>query len=125
MKKEDPFGWNIVIKKLQTSVIQENFMDIKKLKESRTVEFKYSFGKEVIISLVAFANTRGGKVVLGLDDKGRVTGIELGPETEQKYINEIKTATYPQLIPHSDIHEIEGKTILVFEINLGVWRYTI
>jgi len=46
-------------------------MAIKKLKESRTVEFKSSFGKEVIISLVAFANTRGGKVVLGLDDKGR------------------------------------------------------
>jgi len=46
-----------------------------------------------------------------------VTGIELGPETEQKYINEIKMATYPQLIPHSYIHEIEGKIILVFEIN--------
>jgi ATP-dependent DNA helicase RecG len=97
--------------------MQENFMDIKKLKESWKVEFKSSFGKEVIISLVAFANTRGGKVILGIDDKGKVTGIELGPETEQKYINEIKTATYPQLIPHSDIHDIEGKTILVFEIN--------
>lgn len=92
-------------------------MDFKKLKESRNVEFKSSFGKEVIISLVAFANTRGGKVILGLDDKGRIKGIELGPETEQKYINEIKTATYPQLMPHSDIHEIEGKTILVLEIN--------
>ena len=59
------------VKKLLTCVIQENSMAIKKLKESRTVEFKSSFGKEVIISLVAFANTRGGKVVLGLDDKGR------------------------------------------------------
>jgi ATP-dependent DNA helicase RecG len=61
-------------------MMQENCMDIKKLKESRTIEFKSSFGKEVIISLVAFANTRGGKVVLGIDDKGKVTGIELGSE---------------------------------------------
>ncbi|MDA3790310.1 MAG: putative DNA binding domain-containing protein, partial [Desulfobacula sp.] len=92
-------------------------MDFKSLKESRNVEFKSSFGKEVIISLVAFANTRGGKVILGLDDKGKVKGIELKSETEQKYLNDIKTSTYPQLLPHSDIHEVDGKIILVLEIN--------
>ena len=54
-------------------------MDFKNLKESRKIEFKSSFGKEVIITLVAFANTRGGKVILGLDNKGKVKGIELGP----------------------------------------------
>lgn len=92
-------------------------MDFKSLKESRKVEFKSSFEKEVIITLAAFANTRGGKVILGLDDKGKVTGIDLGPETEQKYLNDIKTSTYPQLIPHSDVYEVEGKTVLIFEIN--------
>jgi ATP-dependent DNA helicase RecG len=92
-------------------------MDFKNLKESRKVEFKSSFGKEVIITLVAFANTRGGKVILGLDDKRKVKGIELGSETEQKYLNDIKTSTYPQLIPHSDIYEVDGKTILVLEVN--------
>jgi len=92
-------------------------MDFKNLKESRKVEFKSSFGKEVIIALVAFANTRGGKVILGLDDKRKVKGIELGSETEQKYLNDIKTSTYPQLIPHSDIYEVDGKTILVLEVN--------
>jgi len=92
-------------------------MDFKNLKESRKVEFKSSFGKEVIITLVAFANTRGGKVILGLDNKGKVKGIELGSETEQKYLNDIKTSTYPQLLPHSAIYEVDGKTILVLEIN--------
>ncbi|WP_299976278.1 RNA-binding domain-containing protein [Desulfobacula sp.] len=92
-------------------------MDFKNLKESRKVEFKSTFGKEVIITLVAFANTRGGKVILGLDDKGKVKGIELGAETEQKYLNDIKTSTYPQLLPHSDTYEVDGKTILVLEIN--------
>ncbi len=92
-------------------------IDWKKLKESQNVEFKSSFGKEVIISLVAFANTKGGKVIIGMDDNGRAKGIEIGRETEQRYLNEIKMATYPQIIPHCDIHEIEGKTVLVFEIN--------
>ncbi len=35
-------------------------MDFKNLKESGRVEFKTSFGKEVIMSLAAFANTKGG-----------------------------------------------------------------
>lgn len=88
-----------------------------KLKESHKVEFKTSFGKEVIISLVAFANAQGGKVIIGMSDDGRVTGVNIGPETLQRYLNEIKTATYPQLIPNADVSEIDGKTVVVFEIN--------
>ncbi|MFH1617411.1 MAG: RNA-binding domain-containing protein [Candidatus Margulisiibacteriota bacterium] len=95
-------------------------MDIKKLiksGESETVEFKASFGKEVIISLVAFANTMGGKVVVGVDNKRKPTGIHIGPETEQRYLNEIKVSTYPQIIPHIKRFEIKGQNILVFGIN--------
>ena len=85
--------------------------------ESETVEFKAGFNKEIIISLVAFANTKGGKVIIGVDNKGRVTGIDAGPETVQRYLNEVKVATYPQILPNVDEHEIEGKTVLVFEIS--------
>ena len=95
-------------------------MDIKKLirsGESETVEFKTAFGKEVIISLVAFANTMGGKVVVGADNKRKPIGIDVGPETEQRYLNEIKVSTYPQIIPHIKRFEIRGQKILVFEIN--------
>lgn len=49
--------------------------------ESLTTEYKKSFGKEVVISLVAFANTDGGAVVVGVDDKGHSCGVEVGPET--------------------------------------------
>ena len=95
-------------------------MDIRKLLktgESDTVEFKTTFGKEVIISLVAFANTTGGKVVAGVDDTGRPVGIDVGPETCRRYLNEIKVATYPQLIPRIISVEVEGRDILVFEIS--------
>lgn len=60
-------------------------MDIQKILktgESDTVEFKSAFGKEVIISLTAFANTRGGKVIVGVDNDGRPTDIRVGSETE-------------------------------------------
>ena len=85
--------------------------------ESQQLEHKKSFGKEAIISLVAFANTDGGKVVIGVEDSGRVCGVELANETVQKYLNEIKQATYPQLFPKVFIEDRGDKKILILEIS--------
>ena len=38
--------------------------------ETERVEFKTSFNKLVIETLVAFSNTRGGKVLMGVNDEG-------------------------------------------------------
>ena len=38
------------------------------LGESEDLEFKASFGKEVIESLAAFANHKGGVVLVGVED---------------------------------------------------------
>jgi len=95
-------------------------MDIVKLLkngESETVEFKNAFGKEVTITLVAFANTEGGKVVVGVNNTGEPTGLDVGQETVQRYFNEIKVSTYPQILPHITSMKIAGKNVLVFEIN--------
>jgi len=95
-------------------------MDIVKLLkngESETVEFKNTFGKEVTITLVALANTEGGKVVVGVNNAGKPTGLDIGQETVQRYFNEIKVSTYPQILPHITSLKIEGKHVLVFEIN--------
>ncbi|WP_419661908.1 putative ATP-dependent DNA helicase [Desulfosarcina variabilis str. Montpellier] len=94
-----------------------DIQNILQIGETETVEFKATFGKAVIVSLSAFANTAGGKVVVGVDDTGQPTGLQVGPESEQRYINEIKTATYPQIIPHVTAFELDGRAVLVFEIN--------
>ena len=95
-------------------------MDIQSLVasgESETVEFKTAFGKEVIISLSAFANTSGGHVIVGVDDSGKPTGSDIGAESAQRYLNEIKNATYPQIIPHVRTFNLSGHTILAFTIH--------
>ena len=43
-------------------------------KESSTIEFKASFNEDVIETLVAFANTKGGTVYVGVSDKGKAHG---------------------------------------------------
>ena len=40
--------------------------------ESQTVEFKTSFGRETVETLVAFANAQGGTVLVGVADDGSV-----------------------------------------------------
>lgn len=85
--------------------------------ESETLEFKASFGKEVIVTLSAFANTGGGTVLVGVGKDGRPSGMKIGPETVQRYLNEIKLATYPQIFPNVDSCETDGGTVLVFKIN--------
>jgi len=55
--------------------------------EGARVEFKSSFQKEVIETLAAFANAKGGAVLLGVNDAGQVVGVTVQAETIQGWIN--------------------------------------
>ena len=85
--------------------------------EGLTCEFKQSFSKAVIETLVAFSNTRGGKVLIGVNDKGILKGVTITEETVQKWVNEIKQNTEPAISPIIDITEVDDKTIVVFSVN--------
>ena len=65
---------------------------------------------------MAFSNTDGGKVVVGVDDLGDTCGVSIGDETLQRYQNEIKVATYPQLFPKIWVEERADKIVVVFEV---------
>jgi predicted HTH transcriptional regulator len=81
--------------------------------ESATLEFKQSFDKEAIETVCAFANAKGGKVLIGVTDTAQIKGIEVSEETIQNYINQIKTQTEPGLIVDIDTAQVDGKSILI------------
>jgi len=85
--------------------------------ESQTTEFKLSFQKEVIVSVVAFANAKGGKIFIGVSDNGEIVGVTLKKETLQDWINQIKMNTSPSVIP--DIYEeyIEDKIVVIIDVK--------
>lgn len=85
--------------------------------ESETLEFKESFNKETIESAVAFANSKGGIILIGVDDKGRVKGASIGKETLKIWANEITQITEPTLIPEIESYQIKGKKIVVITIK--------
>ena len=95
-------------------------VDISKLVEageSEHLEFKTSFNIETIKTLVAFANTNGGKVIIGINNNNEVVGADTNEESVQNWINEIKGKTAPSIIPDVEICESESKIMVVFSIN--------
>ncbi|HBL15638.1 MAG TPA: transcriptional regulator [Elusimicrobia bacterium] len=61
--------------------------------ESETLEFKESFGREAIEALCSFANTSGGTVLVGVDDKGAVTGVPAPHKALKDWADQIAQAT--------------------------------
>ena len=53
--------------------------------EGETLEFKSSFNNELIETLVAFANTNGGKIVVGINQNAVWQGVPVNPETVQNW----------------------------------------
>jgi ATP-dependent DNA helicase RecG len=67
---------------------------------------------------VAFANTKGGKVYVGMDDNGIViSNFKIGKESVQQWTNEIKNKTIPGIIPDATVEEINGVLLVVFSIQ--------
>ncbi len=96
---------------------EKQLKNIINLGENETVEIKSSFNKTVIETIVAFSNHKGGKIFVGIDDKGKIKGVTLATETIQKWINEVKQNTEPSIIPDVEIINSENKTIVIFSIN--------
>ncbi|MBI4858003.1 MAG: putative DNA binding domain-containing protein [Acetobacterium woodii] len=86
-------------------------------RESEEIKFKASFGKEVIETLCAFANHKGGIVLVGVEHSGKIAGITCGPETVQTWVNQIKQSTIPSIIPDIELSREEGKQVAVIRIG--------
>jgi ATP-dependent DNA helicase RecG len=85
--------------------------------ENQTLEFKRNFNNETIETLVAFSNSLGGMVIIGVSDRGEIAGVTINPESIQNWINEIKTKTSPAIIPDSDVLMIDNKQIVILSVQ--------
>jgi ATP-dependent DNA helicase RecG len=75
--------------------------------EGYHIEFKESLDKSFIEEVCAFANSRGGKVILGISDKGIVKGINTDNSIRSRIQDSLR-----QMQPHLDI-DIELKDNLI------------
>jgi len=83
--------------------------------ETKNLEFKERFSDEVLKTLCAFANTEGGQVIIGVQDDGKVKGIEIDDKEFQQITEKIITNL--GIRPDIEIKEEQGKKILVIRVS--------
>lgn len=85
--------------------------------ESQTLEFKTSFQKEVIETVVAFANAEGGSILIGITDDRKIPGVTLTEETLKNWLNQIKNATQPSVMPDVKVLRANNKNIVKITVQ--------
>lgn len=82
--------------------------------EGSKLEFKENFNENVLKTISAFANTYGGKIILGVSDRGEIKGIKITDKTYQKIISKIINKL--GIMPDIELNEINHKSILTIEV---------
>lgn len=89
------------------------------LNEGKTLEFKrdLSSPKGLLKTLVAFANTAGGKLIIGVEDKSRqVIGVDFPLDDEERLCSLIADSISPRLVPNIEMTTVDNRTLLIVEV---------
>lgn len=94
------------------------------LKETENIEFKRELNESLKKELIAFANTYGGEIYIGIDDDGRILGLDNAKQNMEAVSNIIRDSIKPDLtlITSVKIMKIEGKEVIKIEVLKGTKR---
>lgn len=87
--------------------------------ESKTLEFKENLSSplKIIRTVIAFANTAGGIILIGVEDETKaVVGLEDVLKEEERISNLLCDSICPMLIPDIDIVSHSGKEVIVINV---------
>ena len=65
--------------------------------ETSRLEWKRAFTEDIKKELVAFANTDGGELIIGLADDGSVVGVENPDQVSEQVTNMLRDAISPDI----------------------------
>ena len=87
-------------------------------REGKTLEFKRDLSslQPILKTLVAFANTSGGTLVIGIQDDGVVVGIADPLREEERLASSIADSIRPAMTPEIDLASHAGKTLLIMRV---------
>lgn len=90
--------------------------------ESNKIELKSRYTDQLIREIVAFINSEGGKIYIGVNDNGNVVGATNIDETLRKIADISITQIEPNAIDivAPEIIVIDGKAVIVVNINKGI-----
>jgi len=91
-----------------------------RLCESETVELKVDYTPEIKKEIVAFANSNGGIIYIGMQDNGEIIGLENADFVMQQVSNSIRDGIRPDVSMFTSIELCqENKHIVRVTVNQG------
>ncbi len=93
-------------------------------RESETVELKAIVVDDIKKEIIAFANCEGGKLYIGVQDDGTVSGLDEPDGAALQISNMVRDAIKPDLTMflHYETLEADGKKIVVVDVQQGTER---
>lgn len=93
-------------------------------KESETVELKAIVVEDIKKEIIAFANCEGGKLYIGVQDDGTVSGLDDPDGASLQVSNMVRDAIKPDLTMflHYETLTVDGKKIVAVDIQQGTER---
>ncbi len=93
--------------------------ELLKLNEGRTLEFKENTKslKPIVKAVIAFANTAGGKIIIGIEDRTRkIIGLENAVEDEERIVSSLSDQITPLFLPAVSVVTFKGRALIVIEV---------
>lgn len=89
--------------------------------ESNRIEFKAKITDQLVREIVAFLNTDGGKIYIGISDDGKVIGTKNIDESLRIISDIVCSQIEPSPIElvKSDIHFLENQPVIVVNVDKG------
>ena len=89
--------------------------------ESTTVEYKERFTQDLKKTVVAFANTDGGTLYIGIADDGTPVGVDDPNEVILQLTNMVRDSVMPDLtmFTSAGIEKIDGRAIVTLRVQKG------
>ena len=92
--------------------------------ENKTTEFKREYTDDLKFAVVAFANTDGGKIYIGINDDGGVQGVKDTDGTMLRITNMIRDVVRPDVTMFTEcaVEEIDSQPVIVVNVQRGTAR---
>lgn len=99
-------------------------MTIMDKQKSPTVEFKRKLTNDVKREIIAFANTQGGELYIGMDDDGSVVGLKNAKKVLKSVTNTLRDSIRPDISGHNciELETIDDKEIIKISVSRGTKR---
>ena len=93
-------------------------------RESLKIEFKREYTEEIKKTVIAFANTDGGEIRIGVDDDGTVVGVADVDSVMLQVTNSVRDSIKPDVTMFllCESREVEGKPIVIVDVQRGTAR---